>query len=418
MVNIAPFTALRYRNGSSDLSRLICPPYDVISEREQQEFAGLDACNFVRVELPLGDPALRAESAAQMLACWRQEGILKRDASPAFYMLESVFRVPGSEKTTTRFGFFCALGLEAPGRGSIHPHERTLPKPKAERLKMLEALKVNTSPIFGFFLDPKREWLKIAGRWMEEPPTVTARETSGVEHRLWVITDPKKIRLLSDLLRDKELFIADGHHRYEVGWAYHQANAQARESSRILAYLCAMEDPGLVLLPIHRYIKSPLPQNEWNVRIKKYFDVRPEASFEALSNSLEKKEDPKKGSRLGLFSWGQYYLLQLKETIDKGHLTSFYPPELQDLESVVLEAFLAPETKDLLAHPGWEIRFTHNAGELVSWVKEDSGSLAFFLPSPRIEQVAGVARTGQVMPPKTTFFYPKAPAGFVIYELA
>jgi len=421
MVNIAPFKALRYKDGSGDLSRLVCPPYDVISERDQHELAGLDAHNFVNIELPLGNPEDRSENAANILKQWKQEGVFSKDSAPAFYLLESTFKAPGDGKLYKRTGFFCALGLEEPGKGSIHPHERTLPKPKAERLKMLETLQVNTSPIFGFFLDNGQQWLKAVRTWIQEKPLAHARETSGVQHRLWAVTDSTRVSFLTDLLKKKELFIADGHHRYEVGWAYNQG-ASGRlysGSGRILAYVCAMEDPGLLLLPIHRFVRSPLPQSEWNSRIKLSFDVRPETSLESLLKALgEEKTKPQYRPCLGLFGWGQNYMLQMKEGADRSVLENRYPKELWNLEAVLLEAFLIPETRDPASNPGWDIRFTNNAGELASWVKEETGTLAFLLPTPRVDQVAEVARSGQVMPPKTTFFYPKAPAGLVIYELA
>jgi uncharacterized protein (DUF1015 family) len=423
MVNIAPFRALRYRNGGPDLSRLICPPYDVISESEQHDLSDLSPQNFVHVELPLGEPAARAENAAACLSRWKHEKILEMDDAPAFYILESTFKAPGGEKLHRRTGFFCALGLEEPGKGSIHPHERTLPKPKVERLKMLEALKMNTSPVFGFFLDAESLWLKSARDWMQEKPAARARETSGVEHRLWAVTDPQRIKTLSDHLQSKELFIADGHHRYEVAWAYHQERMKDARGGipggRILAYLCAMEDPGLLLLPIHRFVRSPLPQNEWNARIKASFDVRPADSLDSLLKSIsEEKTRPGRGHGLGLYGWGQYYFLQLKKDADPSLLKEHYPESLWGLDAVVLEATLISETRDPASHPGWEVSFTSQPGELVSRVKAEPGSMGFFLAPMGVDEVAVVARTGQVMPPKTTFFYPKAPAGFVLYELA
>ena len=422
MVNVTPFRALRYRNGGPDLSRLICPPYDVISEGEQHDLARLNPHNFVNVELPLGDPEARARNAAACLGQWKREKILNSDDAPAFYLLESVFKAPGGDKLYRRTGFFCALGLEEPGKGQVHAHERTLPKPKAERLKMLETLKTNTSPIFGFFLDPENQWLNLAAEWIQERPLARARETSGVEHRLWAVTDPERIQKLSDLLKAKELFIADGHHRYEVGWTYYQESLNGNRSvpaGRILAYVCAMEDPGLVLLPIHRFVRSPLPQNEWNARIKASFDVRPEDSLEGLMKSLsEEKASPARRPSIGLFGWGQYYLLQLKNDADPTLLQDRYPKPLWQLDAVVLEAYLISETRDPASHPGWEISFTNQPGELINRVKSDSGALGFLLAPTGVDEVATVARTGQVMPPKTTFFYPKAPAGFVLYELA
>jgi len=423
MVNIAPFKALRYRNGGPDLSRLVCPPYDVISESEQHDLSGLSPHNFVHVELPLGDPLARAESAAACLNRWKHEKVLEKDDTPAFYILESTFKAPGGEKLYRRVGFFCALGLEEPGKGSIHPHERTLPKPKAERLKMLETLKTNTSPIFGFFLDAENLWLKSARDWMQEKPVARAREISGVEHRLWAVTDPVRIKTLSEFLTSKELFIADGHHRYEVGWAYHQERMKDargdRAGDRILAYLCAMEDPGLLLLPIHRFVRSPLPQNEWNARIKASFEVRPADSLDNLMKSLsEEKARPGRRPSLGLYGWGQYYFLQLKKDADPSVLKERVPEPLWGLDAVVLEAYLISETRDPASHPGWEIAFTNQPGELTSRVRSEPGTMGFLLAPTGVDEVAAVARTGQVMPPKTTFFYPKAPAGFVLYELA
>ena len=240
---------------------MLCPPYDVIGEDERRELEARHPENVVRLELPRGADDARYTTAARLLASWTAEGILRADAREAFYLYEQQFGYGGQRYT--RRGFFAAVRLEPFERRVVLPHEKTLSAPKEDRKRLLRATRTQISPVFGLYRDAGGAARAIIDEAAGGAPAVDATTADGVRHRLWVITAAPALDGLRTLLADKQILIADGHHRYEtmLGLAPElrplDVAAGAAASDYAMMFLARAEDPGLLVLPTHRMVKRP-----------------------------------------------------------------------------------------------------------------------------------------------------------------
>src|SRR5262245_24886068 len=215
MAEILPFAGLRYDlSRIDDAARVLAPPYDVISEGERLDLEARHPHNVVRLELPRGEGDARYAAAAKLLDAWLAEGIIRRDGAPAFYAYEQRFTF--ADRAYTRHGFFAAVRLEPFERRVVLPHERTLSGPKEDRRKLISALHAQTSQIFGLYRDAEGAAETELAAATSDAPSLDATTPDGVRHRMWGITDPARMGRLTAILRDKQILIADGHHRYET----------------------------------------------------------------------------------------------------------------------------------------------------------------------------------------------------------
>ncbi len=215
MADISPFAGLRYATDRvGDVANVLCPPYDVINEDQRRELETRHPDNVVRLELPRGADDTRYTTAARLLASWTAEGILRPDARDAFYLYEQQFSYGG--QSYTRRGFFAAVRLEPFERRVVLPHEKTLSAPKEDRKRLLLATRTQISPVFGLYRDPTGAARAIIDEAAEAPAGVDATTTDGVRHRLWPMTSAVALDGLRVLLADRQILIADGHHRYET----------------------------------------------------------------------------------------------------------------------------------------------------------------------------------------------------------
>jgi uncharacterized protein (DUF1015 family) len=402
MVDIAPFKALRYNPSKvSNLSNVICPPYDVISVPEYDRLMKRSPMNLVRVELPLAQSKIdRYGIAAGFWRKWQNQRVLVEDKQPAYYGYEQRFLVG----TTPYFrrGFFAALRLEKPGHGSIRPHERTFPKHKEDRLRLMHATQSNISPIFGIFAGQKKIQSSIAD-WMSEKPLVTARDDRGVTHRLWRWNQPDRIQLLSGALRGREVLIADGHHRYETAWNFAQEMAGRRKAAGkraafnyVMTFLCPLEDPGLVIQPTHRSVRWDASLNDWENRVDSAFTMRKAASLSTILSQLrDKQENTAMGMVVG---GGKLFWLTPKN----GKATL---PVVQLHEKVL---------KDI---PLENISYNQDPRDAVQAIQRAEANVAFLLPPPDKDIFARLCKSGTLLPQKSTYFYPKVITGFVMRSL-
>ncbi|HEX4744647.1 MAG TPA: DUF1015 domain-containing protein, partial [Candidatus Limnocylindria bacterium] len=268
MAEVTPFHGLRYDEAKAGpLADLISPPYDVISDALRDELYRRSPHNIVRVEYGAPDADTdgtdRYARAKRSLDEWTAKGVLRYDHTRAFYLSDHYFELAGER--VRRRGVFCALRLYQEGRGIVRPHEKTFPKPKADRLALLRATRTNTSPVFGMVADPKGELATSLERWMAHGPArlVADAHLDKERHLLWALDDPPAARKLAGLFREERVYIADGHHRYETGLAYLREQQEAKQieldedtPNYILAYLCTLDDPGLRILPTHRILRG------------------------------------------------------------------------------------------------------------------------------------------------------------------
>ncbi len=428
MVDIAPFRALRYAGGKkgNDISKVICPPYDVISSEERAALIDKSATNIVQVELPSGAGREKYANARELLRSWQEIDVLQKDREPAFYLLETSFQIkdafaPGSR--LKRYGVLVALHMETPGRGAIHPHERTLPKAKEDRLSLLQSVQTNVSPIFGLFFDKKDQWSRWVRQVVKSAPISKGKEKSGLEHRMWKVDTPRLQNELKRLVRPKDLYIADGHHRYEVAWAYKEERLQAEPRAglecgwhRVLCYVCPMEEAGLLMLPTHRLVHSTKTLSDWRTHLESFFDILPMEKFGDVVKLLAKPRSDKE-RLIGWATRGGTYVLKLRKDISIDRCLSHRPAALKGLDVVLLHDLALGEAPEGEFLKEKEVIYTRDLLDIQKKTTADTAWVGFLLSSPGVKAMANVASAGEVMPPKTTYFYPKVPTGFALMPL-
>lgn len=396
-----PFGGERYA-AADRLSRLIAPPYDVISPAQRARYAALDAHNIVHLMLPeaRGEADRYAHAAAQ-LAVWRRAGILTRDADPAAYVLAQDFALPSGERRT-RLGVFVALAAEGYEPRRVRPHERTHAGPKADRLALLRATRTSLESIFVLAPDPDGT-LAAAVRAAAGAPPAARAELDGVGIRLWVAPGAEGARLAA-LAGARPVYIADGHHRYETASAYAQEHAAA---ARVLALVVSARDDGLAVLPTHRIIHgAPVRPEDLAPVWRERFDTRPVAPGTDLVAHLAAA-----GGRgtacLVVWPEGRAEILTLNAGADLGSLPDVAVARVEALvvHPIVLRAGTA------------ELTYTADAREAIDAVWKGGAAAAILLNPTKVEEVFQVADAGGIMPPKSTYFIPKVPAGVLLNPL-
>ena len=440
MAEIAPLRGIVYnRDKIEDMGRVVAPPYDVVSPEQQREYHRSHPNNVLRIDLGERletdeNPYDWHERAAYEFNRWLAEGVLIRHDKPAVYLVETDFTDPTTGERKTRQGFICLLRLEEFGsEAKVRPHERTFSAHKAERLNHLKHVQAHLSQIFSVFSDEKRQSREILRAGRTNAPWVEFNDTLGQGHRMWPIFDRDVIHALNEMMRDKTVYIADGHHRYETSLNYRrmkiESGAPAENMSPLnytLVYLCAVSDPGLAILPAHRLICGTLEgsREELEGTLARFFDVQT-FSFSAVDEKSARQAflrqlnvEGQKTNVVGLYTKlaETYYLLKKKPNLDNGCLLNEWPDQLRQLDTVVLTSLVFQEVlgmteKDL--DDTSRIAYASRAQEAIDQVNEGRAELAAILNPTRIQQVQDVAESGLVMPRKSTFFYPKVTTGLV-----
>lgn len=401
MARIHPFRGIRFNE--TDITRLICPPYDVISGAEKKRLKGLNPHNFVRVELPDETPAMnKYRQANAVFTALRTKGVLAQDTAPSLYFYEQVFNDHG--KKMVRRGFFAALHLENPHGGAVKPHERTLAKPKEDRLKLIRSVQANLSPIFGLFHDRNKVVVTLCARLAKTKYTARATDAEGTVHRVWAVDDPTLIARVQKVLAPQQVFIADGHHRYETAWNYLQEQKKKDKKysatspyNNVMIFLCPMEDKGLSIWPTHRVVEPPADLER---RIEQYFTVLPQSAF--------KKAAPQLPQPLLVYIDGKFRTLAIKDKKVLGKMMPGKCPAYQRLGVSILHAILlsdiAPE----------KFTYVKDEKEAVAVARARS-CMAIMVPSTPMEAIRDIALANQTMPQKSTYFFPKVASGIVVH---
>lgn len=434
MPDLRPFRALRYDPGLvGDLGSVVAPPYDVIDAGMRKTLLDRHPQNAVRLDLPSPEPGDEPEDryrrVARLIAAWRSDGALRKDARPSLYVLEQAYRVPGTAIERTQRGFFARLRLEpfGPG-GGVLPHERTLSGPKEDRYRLLRATGVNTSPVVMLYDDASGV---AAGRVAEVTagaPLIDVRDEDGGRHRVWAIADDGDAEgLVATVIRAasrEPLTIADGHHRYETALRYRDERRMTRSCEPdppfdfTLALLLDARD-ALTVLPTHRVLRG---LGESGVaalrgRLDGLFmieSIAPDALVERFAGAAGQAGG--KG-HLGLVTRDGAWLLAARS-----HAFAPLLPTggaaLRSLDVALLQAALGvlagiDATSVAL---GNRVGYTKSAAEAAALVAAgtDGADAAFLLEPTPVEAILAVAREGDVMPQKSTYFYPKALTGLVL----
>jgi uncharacterized protein (DUF1015 family) len=432
--DIRPFRALRYDPSSvGDLALVVAPPYDVIGAAERRRLIDRHPANVVRLDLPadeLGDePDDRYRRAARTLAGWRSDGTLRKDPHPSVYVYEQVYRVPGTDVERTQRGFFARLRLEPFGPGSgVLPHERTMTGPKEDRYRLLRATGVNTSPVVGLFEDASGATGRRLATVAAGPAELDVLDDDGVRHRLWSVPadgQGETAELAAALIAAAgaaPVTIADGHHRYETALRYRDERRMSRscEEDPAFDYLLTLflESTGeaLTVLPTHRLVHGQADDAAGLLaRASDLFEVTEVSSAAELVERFEGIALAGGGEgRFGLWTRAGGALLVARRPAFATRL-SIGGEALRALDVSLLGAaleHLAGIDADAVASGA--VTYTKSAAEAVAMVDAGQADAAFLLEGTPVASIAAVARDGDVMPQKSTYFYPKALTGLLI----
>lgn len=423
MTKIMPFKALIYNQEKvGDLSKVVCPPYDVISPARQDYLHEIDTHNFIHILLGKDTPEMdRYRRAAEYFKEWQKEKIFIQDEKPSVYFYAQDFYVRGEKRT--RYGFIALLYLES--KNSVFGHENTHSEAKTDRLKLLKRVKANLSPIFVVSVDKKRVIQRILREYCKaKKPFIDITDDEKVSHRLWRVDSPDVIDKIEEGMRDENMFIADGHHRYEVACAYRDelkeklgAVTGDESFNYILSYFTDVASGGLTIFPIHRLVKlsKHVDTQLLKTGLQSYFDVEEIKDKTRFFFLLEK------GGRsehiIGMYKDKRYWLLRLKNIKILDRMIQDKPQEYRRMDICVLNYLVLKEILSLSLDDKDTITYSIASDEMMQEVDSHPNYIAFFLNPVKIEQIMAVALTGNKMPPKSTYFYPKVLSGLVINKV-
>ncbi|NLI13812.1 MAG: DUF1015 domain-containing protein [Peptococcaceae bacterium] len=476
MACIIPFKGLRYNpDKAGSLADLVTPPYDVIDAAAQDCYYRRHPYNIIRLEYGKTYPEdnennNRYTRSAKDFKSWLSKQVLTQEASPALYLYEQEFTLGGEKRI--RSGFFGGVRLEPYEKGIILPHEETMPKHKADRLALMRACEASFSPIFGLYADRENTIISTMRENVKNTaPDVDFTDEDGYGHRMWVITDSRVIGRVQQTMGDKQIFIADGHHRYETALNYKKEResgsirpggdsavsaasscSTAPDGSISCSYtsdpvynytmmtLVNLYDPGLVVLPTHRLIENvaSLDKNKLIEQLKANFTVeeyilKPDKSnFREILAVMEEKMQPggavcpadtvKHRHAFCLYAGdNKIFMLSLKDNID---VTGIMPQDRskawQGLDVSVLHSLIIEKHLGIcgeLRAKAEHITYSREEEGALDQVDRGEYQLAFFLNPTLVEEVTEIAGKGEKMPQKSTFFYPKVKTGIVMYKL-
>ncbi|MEE8328739.1 MAG: DUF1015 domain-containing protein [Thermodesulfovibrionia bacterium] len=442
MAEVIPFKGVLYNPQKVDTSSVMAPPYDIVTPEFKEVLYGRSPYNIIRIDFGMdneGDTEKenRYTRASKSLNNWLEQEILIKDSEPSFYCYETSYRINGYEKRLR--GFLGAVRLEELDSGRIHPHEMTYSKPRADRLNIIRSCMANISPIFSLYSSPERLSSNILEKITKKKAFIEAKNGDSFTHRLWKISDKTSIEAIKKELFNKDIFIADGHHRYETALEFRDKMDKVRSQGSgvrgqdsevkpwdyVMMFLVNMEDEGLAILPTHRLSRTG-KEIKIKEALKPYFDittVNPVAgrtgfdgiedkeAIQEMFKSMQKCENSRNPAlpTLGMFIKNEkkFYILNCRDSgteINSHKSLKFL--DVTILHKLIFEKLLGVDKFEYEIDP-----------ELaVEKVKNGPFQAAFFLNSTKIHDVKKVALAGQRMPPKATYFYPKLLTGMVIYK--
>lgn len=414
MAIIKPFNAYRYNTEKTDnIDALITQPYDKISVIMQKAYYQKSPYNIVRIIL--SDPAIETISntqdkyiaANQYLEKWISEQVLVQDKSPGIYVYSQNFILPnGAERQRTGF-----IAIGKIGDSKIHAHENTLSGPKKDRLDLLRATKAHFGQIFMLYEDREQKINNLLKDFSKKNEPLVIHDEDQNTHKLWQCFDKAIISQIQNLMLDKELFIADGHHRYETAMNYKteaMSLGQYNESMDFcMMTFVNMYDQGLAILPTHRCIKN-IDFNLNNImrKLENNFIIKQEASIDDLQKSLDANQDK---HSFGILLKDQYYLLVLHSQVLENLI------DVEILHQLILEDVFNITEADQKA--GTKITYVRKIEEAVHLLASEEVQACFLLNPTKIEEIKKTVLKGKKMPQKSTDFYPKLLTGLTIYKL-
>lgn len=442
MIKIKPFKGVIYnRDRVKDLTKVLTPPYDVISPQEQDRYYRSSPHNIIRIVLGKDCPGDSARNnkyirARNFFNSWLKKKILVRDTKPSIYIYEQSFSIQHSAISTRRFsrvGFLALLRLEPFGK-SIFPHEETFPKHKKDRAKLLRACRANFNPIFSLYSPESKTIETVIKAKLKEKPLASIH-FKGALNRLWRIESEKEIKKIVQEMKKSKVFIADGHHRYETALEYaremqsrNPAHGDDESYNFVMMMFVKLNDPGLEILPTHRLLKTSVKCQVKEVsrhgespratsvrdKIDEYFNVKTFGLLREMFKVLYRMK-----YSFGMYRGnGKYCVLSVKnmKEVERRFETDI-PGCWRQLDMVILHHFFFKHILQIEPTPQDTIKYTTNPKEAVKLVDKDEYQIAFFLNSIKPRVVREIALSGEKMPHKATYFYPKPLSGLVINKM-
>jgi len=451
MALIEPFRALRYDPSRVSIPQVVTQPYDKITPEMQDRYYAASPHNLVRVILGKQQSSDHTGEntytrASQFFRDWRRQGVFLQDTQPALYLYVQRFTAPGGTAELERRGIIALGRIEDYSAGVIFRHEQTLAKPKADRLELLRSTRAHFGQLFMLYSDPAGEIDGLLKPGCD--PDMDIRDEYGVWHRVWKLSDPSVIDLVRSKMRDKKLIIADGHHRYETALTYRnerraagagQAASTPRERSSssasgqpgvqgpaphdlVMMTLVNMDGPGLVILPTHRVVHGlqSFSSAEFRAGASVYFSVEEvDTSVDAARATVILREAGRIGTALLAVTPDRVFLLDRPKPVDPSFFTGWslrqQALDVVQLHKCLLEGVLGISEEAVREQKN--VRYIRDIGEAMAQVRSGAANLAFLMNPARMAQVRDIALAGEVLPQKSTDFYPKLLTGLTIYAL-
>jgi uncharacterized protein (DUF1015 family) len=444
VAQLFPFRAYRYNPAKVDPARVLTQPYDKITPEMQQRYAASSPYNLITVEKGLaraGDsPADNVYTrAASALDEWIAAQVLVRDAAPAFYAYFQEFTAPGTATRQTRKGLIALGQVVDYADGVVFRHEQTLSGPKADRLELLRHTRAHTGQLFMIYGDPANRVDSLLDVAASVPPDMEVLDEYGVAHRIWRIAQPEKIAAIQSAMADKKFVIADGHHRYETALAYRNEQRAAHRITsppasadapyeKVMMTLVNSRSKDLVILPTHRVVAG-LAQFDFaalRTRVADFFDAREvpisgDVTERATAARDQLADAGRTGHSIGAYAGGdRLTIFMLKPSANLAAAIPGASPRQRELDVVLLHNIILDKglgiTPDAV-RAEQNLRYEREASAAISAVAEGRAQICFLVNPVRVEQVMEMALSDEVLPQKSTDFYPKMLSGVAIYRL-
>lgn len=432
MPEFLPFRGLRYNEQRvGDLTTVAAPPYDILDSEDVKALYGRSPYNVVRIDLGVGEGVGDSDwhgRAGELYRTWRAEGILQQEEAPAYYALKQRYKLPTGQ-VKELIGVIGACALAPFGEGGVLPHEHTFSKPKEDRFKLMQTTQANISQIYGFFSDPDMTVDQALVEASTRAPVIEVTDDEGNLHQMWPILDTDICKKIAETLGNRPIYIADGHHRYETALAY--KNDRTGESTDphagwnyVMMFAANLDADGMTILPTHRLLKSGQTPtlSELEQALGQWYEVTEEKlAIDAALAKAQEQVDESTG-RIGCYLGNERWVW-------------FVPRNREDLSDAI-EGDRSKAVKSLTVTALHELVLTHGfhidavtqaEGESIEYLRDAAVGCArvdrseatalFYVPAPTPSDVTRVAEAGDVMPHKTTYFYPKLLTGLVLNDL-
>ncbi|MFO7319791.1 MAG: DUF1015 domain-containing protein [Limnochordia bacterium] len=434
MPEFLPFRGIRYDLSKvGEASRVVAPPYDILSDEEVRELYRRSPYNIIRIDLgKLEEDGERLQGdwhgrAGERLRQWRARGILVDEPQPAYYALRQRYTLPGGERKEL-VGLIGCCRLSPFDHGEVLAHEHTFAKPKEDRLQLMRATAANISQIYAFYSDPEKRVSRILEPVLAGPPAVSVRDDEGQEHDLWVVTGREAIEEIRAVFADRPLFIADGHHRYETALAYKEEREEAEGTrpggwTHVMMFAANLDEGGMTVLPTHRLIKAGQPPDPGALEeaVGAWYRVEARRMGRAEALAFARTHVDEASGRLGCYLGRDLWVWLTPK--DREGLVAEIPgamaPAVKALTVTALHELVLPRAfgigKEAQA-AGGAIDYLRDAGQGLEQVDQGAAAL-IYVPAPAPKHILDVALAGDVMPHKSTYFYPKLLTGLVLNDL-